>query len=141
MWLQLLVIHVALNQTWIALIIFIITAIPSFAHRIAPITSAVAGFAGGFFVPTSLMPLWSVAISTHGLTTDVVFYYRYKWLFYINPNYYGFSAIGRVLLSDMKLGCVYESELECYPYSGPYILSHFDLDTVNPHYHIVVSDC
>lgn len=59
-WLQLIVIHLALNQSWIALITFIITAIPSFAHRIAPIVSAIAGFAGGFFVPTNLMPVWLV---------------------------------------------------------------------------------
>ena len=57
-WFQVVATHLALNQTWISLIIFIITAIPSFAHRIAPIISAIAGFAGGFFVPSSLMPLW-----------------------------------------------------------------------------------
>jgi len=55
---QLLVIHVALNQTWIALLTFVITAVPSFAHRISPVISAIAGFSGGFFVPPSLMPPW-----------------------------------------------------------------------------------
>ena len=66
--------------------------------------------------------------------------FRYKWLFYINPNYYGFSAIGRVLLSDTEFSCVYDSELECYPYTGIYILTRFDLNNINPHYNILVSD-
>ena len=61
-WFQLIAIHLALNQTWIALVTFVITAVPPIAHRIAPILSAIAGFAGGFFVPTNLMPLWSVTI-------------------------------------------------------------------------------
>ena len=51
--------NLALNHTWISLLIFVIVFQPHFAHRLSPVISAVAGFAGGFFVPPVLMPLWS----------------------------------------------------------------------------------
>lgn len=64
---------------------------------------------------------------------------RYRWLFLVNPNYYGFSAMVRVLIEDLDLGCAYDSPIECYPSSGAYILTFFDLHAVNPYLHVVVS--
>lgn len=55
---QTITFNLGLNFTWIALIMFVITSVPHFAHRISPVLSAIAGFAGGFFIPPSLMPSW-----------------------------------------------------------------------------------
>ncbi len=66
--------------------------------------------------------------------------YRYTWLFYINPNYYGFSSIARLILEDINLECDYHSPIECYPTTGKYLLTYFDLHTVNPFLHILVSN-
>ncbi len=67
--------------------------------------------------------------------------YRYSWLFYINPNYYGFSAMARILLQEIELGCQYQSPIECYPSSSAYILTYFDLHTINPYLNLLVSTC
>ena len=53
-YLQVLVVNVALNQTWIALIIALICAIPE-PLRLAQIISAVAGFSSGFFIPIGVL--------------------------------------------------------------------------------------
>lgn len=55
---QITAVAFSINHTWIALVMFVITARPDFAHRISPVLSAIAGFAGGFFVPPRLMPPW-----------------------------------------------------------------------------------
>ena len=52
------VFNLALNQTWVGLLVLVVTAQPCHAHRISPVLSAIAGFAGGFFVPPRLMPSW-----------------------------------------------------------------------------------
>ena len=65
---------------------------------------------------------------------------RYKWLFHVNPNYYGFSAMIRLLLQGRGSGsCDLPSALECYPSSAEYVLTYFDLQAVNPFFHICVS--
>jgi hypothetical protein len=64
---------------------------------------------------------------------------RYRWLFYINPNYYGFSAMTRVVLESVDLGCSHQSPIECYPTSAGYIISYFSLDLTNPYASIMVS--
>ena len=66
-------------------------------------------------------------------------YYRYGWLYYINPNFYGFTAVSRVLLENYEVQCPYESDIECYPSSALYILSYFSLDSINPYLNVVVS--
>ena len=63
---------------------------------------------------------------------------RYCWLFYINPNFYGFSSSAYILLEDYKPQCV-QSELECYVQSGGYILRQFSFDNINPFLNLVVS--
>ena len=53
---QVTIISLVLNQTWIAVYMMVICAQPRIAHRICPMVSATAGFAGGFLVPRPLMP-------------------------------------------------------------------------------------
>ena len=117
---QVAIINLALNQTWIALLMLIIFCFPTIAHRISPIIASVAGFAGGFFVPIHLMPVY------------------YRWLFVINPNFYGFSASARIILDNMRLTCPYESELECYTSSANYTLQQFDFINIQPYQHILI---
>ena len=50
------IISLVLNQTWIAVYMMVICAYPSIAHRVCPMVSAIAGFAGGFLVPKPAMP-------------------------------------------------------------------------------------
>ena len=76
---------------------------------------------------------------THVPVPYIRTYYRYGWLYYINPNFYGFTAVSRVLLENYEVQCPYESDIECYPSSSLYIISYFSLDTVNPYLNVVVS--
>ena len=66
---------------------------------------------------------------------------RYRWLCYINPNYYGFSASAVILLTDFESDCERNggSDLECYASSGEYILDAVYFNDVNPYQNIVVS--
>lgn len=67
--------------------------------------------------------------------------HRYRWLCYINPNYYGFSASAVLLLSDFESDCERNdgSEFECYAYSGQYVLDSFAFHGISPYQNIVVS--
>lgn len=64
---------------------------------------------------------------------------RYNLLFFINPQFYGYSAITKVLLKDFHLKCDYESKLSCISTDGNAVLATFDFDSVNPYGHLVVS--
>ena len=66
---------------------------------------------------------------------------RYRWIFYINPNYYGFSASANILLSGINNDCADDGDeiFECYARSGEYVLKQFNFDSVNPFMHIAVS--
>ena len=57
-YLQVLVVNMALNQTWIALLIFVMCAFPSIAFRLSPVITAITGFASGFFIPQDSIPPW-----------------------------------------------------------------------------------
>ena len=63
--------------------------------------------------------------------------YRYRWLVYINPNYFGLSCIAFFVLSEFETDCI-GNQLECYISSGPYILNQFFFDKINPYLHLVV---
>ena len=52
---QVLLVVVALNQTWIALLTALICAAPGIAFRLSPVIAAVAGFSSGFFIPIDVM--------------------------------------------------------------------------------------
>lgn len=64
-------------------------------------------------------------------------YFRYRWIAYINPNYYALSSVTFFLLEDFNV-CM-GSQFECFFDSGPYILQMFFFDKINPYLHIVVS--
>jgi sorbitol-specific phosphotransferase system component IIBC len=54
-YLQVVLTNVALNQTWIALLIALICAFPAKAFRLSPVIAAVAGFSSGFFIPVGAL--------------------------------------------------------------------------------------
>lgn len=62
----------------------------------------------------------------------------YRWIFYINPSFYAYSATTVVVLEDNNLECTRESELECFRSSGISVLGEFGLADVNPIENIVV---
>jgi hypothetical protein len=116
---QLIIVGMALNQTWIALLIFVLNAAPSKAIRISPVISSIAGFSSGFFIPREQTP------------------YPYYLLFYINPNYFGFSASANLILSSFNENCSLNvSSLGCFLQSGDYILTAYNFDDVRPYMNI-----
>ena len=66
-------------------------------------------------------------------------HFRYNLLFYINPQFYGYSAMTKVLLLNVRLKCEYESTLNCISTDGNAVLARFGFDTVNVYEHLVVS--
>ena len=64
--------------------------------------------------------------------------FSYRWLIYINPNYFGLSSVAYFVLSDFNRNCT-GNQLECYINSGPYVLNQFFFDNINPYLHILVS--
>jgi len=114
------IISLVLNQTWISVYMMVICAHPGIAHRICPMVSAIGGFAGGFLVPRPQMPV------------------VYNLLFYINPQFYGYAAITKILLLNVRLNCEYESTLNCISTDGNAVLARFGLETVNPYEHLVI---
>ena len=69
---------------------------------------------------------------------NIIWSHSYRWLFYINPNYYGFSASSFLLLRNFNTGCK-SSSFDCYTSSGVYVLQQFGFDAVNPYLHVLVS--
>lgn len=57
---------------------------------------------------------------------------------YVNPNYYGLSSVAFLILSEFDTQCE-GNQLECYATSGPYVLSLFFFNNINPYLHILVS--
>jgi hypothetical protein len=60
-------------------------------------------------------------------------------LFYINPQFYGYSAITKVMLQNVRMKCEFESTLNCISKDGNAVLAMFGFDSVNPYGHLVVS--
>lgn len=69
----------------------------------------------------------------------IVFHFRYNLLFYINPTFYGYAAITKVLLQDARLKCEYDSILNCISTDGNAVLARFGFDAVNVYEYLVVS--
>ena len=109
------IIHLQLNQAWIAIIIFVACLAPDYCHLITPLVSAVSGFAGGFLVPKPQMPL------------------LYSWLFYINPTHWAYQGMGKILLSDVVFPCEVRSTIECQDSTGVAILEAFGIEKANPY--------
>ena len=78
-YLQVLVVNMALNQTWIALLIFVFAGFPNIAFRLSPVISSVAGFTSGFFIPRDSMPPWYV----HLLHTNALCTYSNTYIYYV----------------------------------------------------------
>lgn len=55
---QLVVVNVALNQAWVALLIWLILTFPKVAMRLSPPLASVMGFTSGFFIPIGDIPWW-----------------------------------------------------------------------------------
>lgn len=70
---------------------------------------------------------------------SIFIYLRYNLLFYINPQFYGYSAISKALLQNLRLKCVYESKLNCISTEGNAVLAGFGFDTVNIYENLAVS--
>ncbi|XP_065845243.1 uncharacterized protein [Oscarella lobularis] len=104
----------ALNQVWTSIAIMIVCLFPVHGHRISPLTSCAAGFAGGFLIPKPDMKPY------------------YAWLFYINPNFYGYSSMMRLIMPGIDVGCDFDSTTECYPTTGEFWLEHFGFEKTEP---------
>ena len=70
---------------------------------------------------------------------QIFIFCRYNIFFYINPLFYGFSGITKVLLKDARLKCTYDSTLNCISTDGNAVLTKFGFDTVNIYENLVVS--
>ena len=108
------------NQVWISIFIVLTVLAPSQAHRLCPVFAAIGGFCCGFIVPKPLMPVY------------------YRWIFYINPSFYAYSATTVAVLEDNNLKCERDSELECFRVSGLSVLGTFGLADINPVENLVV---
>ncbi|XP_066935284.1 uncharacterized protein [Clytia hemisphaerica] len=108
-------IHLQLNQAWIAIIVFTACCTPRYSTLVSPLLSAVAGFAGGFLVPEPQMP------------------WIYYWLFYINPTHWAYSGMMKVLITDVTFQCKWDSPLECQTTTGIVVLSEFGFSERNPY--------
>ena len=114
-----LLIQLLVSHTWVAVFILTVCCKPSMSHRICPLIAALAGFTSGFIVARPNMPIY------------------YRWLFPINPTYWGYAATVKILLENIKFDCEYDSQLECYPFSGLYTLELFGLHNTNPYLSLV----
>ena len=73
--------------------------------------------------------------STH-VKMNFLILFRYRWIAYLNPNYYALSSVTYFVLEDFNF-CE-GSQFECFFDSGPYILRMFFFDKINPYLHLVV---
>ena len=55
-----MVVNVALNLTWTALLISLMLALPKTAFRLSSVIASIFGFTSGFFIPINNIPWWSV---------------------------------------------------------------------------------
>ena len=118
---SILLIFLADNQVWVALFIVIGVLFPPGAARICAVMSAIGGFFCGFIVPVTVMPAY------------------YKWITYINPSFYAYSAIGAIVLSEREqLDCGKDSKLECFSESGLSLLKSFGLEYTNPFMNLLI---
>eukprot|EP00117_Sycon_ciliatum_P004852 scpid3776/ scgid4617/ ABC transporter G family member 22; White-brown complex homolog protein 23 len=127
---QLTAFSLTLNMVWTAFAEFIICIDPNFGFKLSPIITSVTGFVGGFLIPKPDMNCW------------------YEWLFYINPNYYGYSGMMFVFLKELDGDsferkvplekCKFDSWIECYPNSGRYFLQKFGFLEVKPYLHFFI---
>ena len=58
---------------------------------------------------------------------------------YVNPSFYGYAGMLRVVLPSIETGCDYQSTVECYPDTGEYWVVDFGLQDVKPYLSLLVS--
>ena len=119
-YLVLLLAFLLVNQVWIAIFIVLTVLAPSQAHRLCPVFAAIGGFCCGFIIPKSLMPPY------------------YRWIFYINPSFYAYSATSVTVLVGNEIQCDRSSTLECFRESGVATIEQFGLAEVNPFANLVI---
>lgn len=119
-YLVLLLAFLLVNQVWISIFIVLTVLAPSQAHRLCPVFAAIGGYCCGFIVPKSLMPPY------------------YRWIFYINPSFYAYSAMSVTVLEANTIHCSRSSTLECFRDSGIATIESFGLSNVNPFENLVV---
>ena len=56
--LQIVMVNIALNQTWISLLMLLILTFHKYAVHLFGLLSAAITFSSGFFVPINDMPIW-----------------------------------------------------------------------------------
>ncbi|XP_062523405.1 uncharacterized protein LOC134198090 isoform X2 [Corticium candelabrum] len=117
---NLAVFSLAVNQTWVAISIMVVCLFPVHGHRVAPLTSCAAGFAGGFLIPVPKMKAY------------------FAWLFYINPSFYGYASIMRLIIPGIETGCDFQSTIECYPNTGSFWIEHFGFEFIQPYLSLMI---
>lgn len=63
-------------------------------------------------------------------------HFRYRWIAYINPNYYALSSVTFFILEDFN-ACE-GTQFECFFSSGEFILRRYFFDKINPYIHLLV---
>ena len=86
-----------------------------------------------------LRKLIQLSIPNSDICYSIFFLHRYAFLFYINPQFYGYAAIAKALLNDVQLKCAYDSTLNCINTNGNAVLASFGYDTVNIYENLAVS--
>lgn len=119
-YLVLLLAFLLVNQVWLSIFIVLTVLSPSQAHRLCPVFAAIGGFCCGFIVPKPKMPEY------------------YRWIFYINPSFYAYSATSVTVLEGSELQCDRNSTLECFRDSGVATIESFGLSEVNPFENLLV---
>ena len=67
------------------------------------------------------------------------FLLSFLWLMYLNPSYYGYAGMLRLVLPGLQTGCDYQSTIECYPDTGAFWIDDFGIDEVQPYLYLLVS--
>jgi hypothetical protein len=77
---------------------------------------------------------------TASFTDDISqkFLHSFLWLMYLNPSFYGYTGMLRLVLPELQTGCEYQSAIECYPDTGEFWMSDFGMDEVQPTLNLLV---
>lgn len=71
--------------------------------------------------------------------TDISLHFSFSWLFFINPNFYGYASMMRLIMPGIETGCNFDSTIECYPSTGTFWLEHFGFHFIQPYLSLLVS--
>ncbi|XP_066913778.1 ABC transporter G family member 22-like [Clytia hemisphaerica] len=149
-------IHLQLNQAWIAIIVFTACCLlhaALFDPRITAVSAVerASGSPSGlkycfnqlmidfqndtFHSPVTKLAL-SIAVAGFAggfLVPEPQMPWIYYWLFYINPTHWAYSGMMKVLITDVTFQCKWDSPLECQTTTGIVVLSEFGFSERNPY--------